>query len=162
MLAALGLGGGTLGLGGFVASNGTDTETDEDQPYYYRKLPLNERNGELTLESDKQTVRLGEEITFEVTHVGESDLISVGCNINWALQRLDGDEWKHAAWTEERFHQTCATALTPGDTLRETLEMSEQSLGRIVTLAAGLNPGTYRFILYSPTPPAWTTFELEG
>lgn len=156
------LGGGAVGtaLGiGPMASN------NSSQPAYFELKPIVYEREPLQLRAHRDTVRRGETITFEIRHTGESEDISLGCHIPWAIQTYEDGKWKHAVWTDQRWHAMCATAISPGETLTISVPLSATALadkGAISEAEADVTftPGKYRFILVHANPPLAVNFRV--
>lgn len=145
--AALLLGGGTvgaaLGVGPFDSDDGTG-------PDYLGSTVVYERE-DLLLSARPDPVELGDDVTFEMEHTGDSGTVSLGCNVTWALQADESGEWTHVTWTGGRYYDLCATQLRPGETATETVSLSVTALEANPDVSEvaveDFSPGTYRFVL---------------
>jgi hypothetical protein len=163
----------SIASAGCIRSAGTDDLTgqekgdmdDTSQPVYLDKGPIVYEREPLELRAPTDTVRPGESIKFEVNHTGDSEDISLGCHVPWAIQKYEDEEWKHAVWTDERWNQLCATLIAPGETLSQTIPLSGSALAgdhgvseseADITFA----PGKYRFVLVHSNPPLAVNFSV--
>lgn len=150
--------GTALGIGPFAPNNSSQPEYFELKPVVYEREPLQ-------LRAQTDAVRRGDSITFEIRHTGESESISLGCNTPWAIQKYEDGEWKHAVWTDRRWHDTCATSIAPGGTLTTTVPLSGAALADNHGISEGeadvtFTPGNYRFVLVHANPPLAVNFRV--
>lgn len=137
---------------------------DSSQPAYFElESPVYEREP-LKLRPRTQRVHRGDSITFEIRHTGESEEISLGCHIPWAIQEYEDGTWKHAVWTDQRWHRLCATLITPGDTLSITVPLSATALANDHGISEEeaditFTPGKYRFVVFA-NPPLAVNFRV--
>ena len=129
-----------------------------EQEVVYEREPL-----QLLTRTDE--VHVGDSITFEVRHTGDSENISLGCNIPWAIQKYEDGKWKHAVWTDQRWHQMCATLIAPGDTLTTTVPLSATELADEQGISEAeadvtFTPGKCRFILVGSNPSLAVNFRV--
>ena len=139
---------------------------DTSRPAYLDKGPIVYEREPLKLRAPTDTVRPGESITFEVHHTGNSEDISLGCNVPWAIQKYENEEWNHAVWTGGRWYQTCLTLLPPGETLTQTVPLSGSALadGHGVSDSEAdvtFQPGKHRFVLAGSDPPLAVNFDVR-
>lgn len=159
---ALLLGGGAVGTAaglGPLASNSTS------EPAYFEAGEIVYEREPLQLRAPTDAVRRENSITFEVQHTGESENISLGCNIPWAIQSYEDGTWEHLVWTNQRWHQMCATLIAPGDTLTTTVPLSAEALTDDHGMSEDeanvtFTPGKYRFILVGSNPPLAVNFRV--
>lgn len=163
----------SMASAGCIASVGTDDPTDSEeedmddtsQPAYLNEGSTVYEHESLELRAPTDTVRPGESITFEVHHTGNSDDISLGCHIPWAIQKYEDEEWKHAVWTDERWNQMCATSIAPGETRSQMIPLSGSALADdhgVSESEAGVTfaPGKYRFVLVHSNPRLAVNFSV--
>ena len=112
--------GTAVGIGPLASNTASEPAYAEAGSIVYEQEPLQ-------LRTRSEAVRRGDSITFEVHHAGESENISLGCNIPWAIQSYEDGTWKHVVWTDQRWHQMCATLIAPGDTLTTTVPLSAEA-----------------------------------
>ena len=154
-------GGGTVGT---AIGTGPLAPNNSTQPAYFElESPVYEREP-LKLRPHTQRVPRGDSITFEVRHTGESENISLGCNIPWAIQKYEDGAWKHVVWTDKRWHQMCATSIAPADTLTTTVPLSATGLADEQGISEAeadvtFTPGKYRFVLFA-NPPVAANFRV--
>lgn len=163
------LGAGAVLLGGSAVGTavGIDplaSNTDAEPAYFEAGAIVYER-APLHLRAQTAAVRRGESITFEVRHTGASETISLGCNISWAIQTHEDGTWNHVVWTDQRWHDLCATLIAPGDTLTTTVPLSGTALADDHDVSEGeadvtFTPGTYRFVLVHANPPVAVDFRV--
>ena len=163
------LGAGALLLGGSAigtaAGIGPLASNTTSQPAYFElDSPVYEQES-LQLWARTERVPRGDSITFEVRHTGESENISLGCHVPWAIQKYEDGEWKHVVWTDQRWHLMCATSIAPGDTLTTTVPLSGTMLADghgISNTEADVTftPGKYRFVLIHANPPLAVDFRV--
>lgn len=135
------------------------------QPAYYEAGSIVYERKPLQLRVPTDTVPQGDSITFEVHHTGESENISLGCNIPWAIQKYEDGKWKHVVWTDQRWHDMCATSIAPGDTLIITVPLSATALATKEGISEGeadvtFTPGKYRFVLVHANPRLAVNFRV--
>lgn len=95
-----------------------------------------------------------------MTNTGDSRTV-LGCNNPWALQKRSEGEWQEVAWTGERYYQACATELSPGSTLEESVELSKTGLEKQAgKIHSELRPGTYRFLIIGSSPVLAIDFDV--
>lgn len=151
--------GTALGVGP-LASNET---TEPDQPEYLGREPVVYDRDDLQLRALHDSVRRGETNTFEIKHTGSSEAINLGCNIHWALQVYQDEQWKHVTWTGGRYYDLCYTAISAGQTVTETVPLSRSDLAEnsdISEVVIDLTPGKYRFVLLGSPPYLAVNFNL--
>ena len=169
-LSALAL---SMASAGCIGSAGTDDPTgqeegdmdDTSQPAYLDEGSIVYKREPLELRAPTDMVRPGESITFEIRHMGDSEDISLGCHIPWAIQKYENEEWKHAVWTDERWNQMCATSIAPGETLSQTISLSGSALAENHGISESeadvtFAPGKYRFVLVHSNPPLAVKFSV--
>ena len=137
-----------------------DDSQKNAQPAYRGNEQVVYEHPDLKLRLLQETVQLGDTIEFEVTNRGDSKT-TLGCKNPWAIQRrLDG-EWRHVTWTGDRYYQMCATVLSPGSSLVESITLSESKLARYPDeYSVELQPGKYRFLLLGSSPYLALDFEI--
>jgi len=159
---ALLLGAGTVGtaagLGPLASNTASEPTYFEEESIVYEREPLQ-------LRAPTDAVPRGDSLTFEVHHNGESENISLGCNIPWAIQSYEDGTWKHVVWTDQRWHDLCATLIAPGDTLTTTVSLSATALADNQGISeeeadVTFTPGKYRFILVGSNPPLAVNFRV--
>jgi len=138
---------------------------DSSQPAYLDLKPTVYEREPLRLRALKDAVHRGESVRFEIRHIGESEDISLGCHIPWAIQTYEDGKWKHAVWTDHRWHNMCATSISPGETLNTTVPLSAAALSdkRAISKAEAditFTPGKYRFIMIDANPPLAVNFRV--
>lgn len=141
-----------LGIGPFTSNNSSRPDYFELKPIVYEREPL-------LLRAQTDAVRRGDSITFKIRHIGESENISLGCHIPWAIQKYEAGKWKHAVWTDQRWHDMCATSIAPGDTLTTTVPLSGTALADNHGISEGeadvtFTAGKYRFVVFVNPPLA--------
>ena len=156
------LGGGAVGTA--LGIDPLDSN-NSSQPAYFELKPIVYEREPLQLRAVKDTVRPGDPITFEIRHTGESEDISLGCHIPWAIQAYGDGKWKHVVWTDQRWHNMCVTVISPGATHNVTVPLSATALadkGAISEAEADVTftPGKYRFILVHANPPLAVNFRV--
>jgi len=157
-LAALG-----TGVVSLVAAAGVAYSDDNgSKPEYLGQEPIVYEHDAVKIEGITDTVRIGDEIDVRVTNQGESP-ITLGCNNPWALQRYENGQWRHVAWTGDRYYNLCLTRLPPGETHREPIALTETGLGlQGDDDNTSLTEGRYRLILIGPSPYVAQRFHVEG
>lgn len=150
-----------LGSGGLVGWTALGRSTEDTQPEYYGQEPIVTERDDLSIGLRQETVRLGDTVTFEVTNTGDSS-INLGCHNPWALQRKSNDDWRHVAWTSERFYRLCLTRLEPEGTTVEQVTLSRAALADQTSSVEGdLSPGRYRFLLVGTSPYLAIEFDVR-
>ncbi|WP_276302515.1 immunoglobulin-like domain-containing protein [Halorussus lipolyticus] len=148
---------GAGALGGTIAV--ADRREDPALAYRENARVVTERE-DLRLRLRQDTVRLGDTVAFEVTNTGDSTVV-LGCRNPWALQRRADGQWRHVAWTEDRYYQLCATELPPGESSVTAVELSETGLETQAGEVRGdLRPGRYQFLLVGTSPSLATEFRV--
>ncbi|QLH82068.1 hypothetical protein [Halosimplex pelagicum] len=155
------LGGGAAGT---AVGLGPLASKDTSEPAYFELEPITYEREPLLLQAPTDAVPRGESITFELQHTGESENISVGCHIPWAIQKFEDGTWKHAVWTDQRWHLLCATLISPGDTLTITVPLSPTALAEDHGVSeeeaeVTFIPGKYRFVVFA-NPPLAVNFRV--
>lgn len=151
--SGIGAVGTALGIGPF--------DLDDSQPEYLGQASVVYERDDLQLEAPQDPVRRGETITLELTNTGES-WITLGCGNPWALQKHTGREWRHVAWTGERYYDLCASGIEPGETIIEHVPTAESVLDReFGPVAAELSSGGYRIVLIGTEPYLAADFRLR-
>ncbi|WP_459194665.1 hypothetical protein [Halosimplex sp. J119] len=150
------LGGGAVGRTLGVGPLGSNSDS---RPAYLESEPITYEREPLQLRAPTDAVRRGESITFEIHHTGESEDVSLGCNIPWAIQTDEDGAWNHLVWTDQRWLLLCLTMLSPGDTATVTVPLSPSELadGHGVSEEEAdvtFTPGKYRFVVLSDPPVA--------
>lgn len=150
------LGGGAVGTALGVGPLAADTNS---QPAYLDGESVTYEREQLRLRAPTDAVRPGESITFELSNTGESEDISLGCHVPWAIQEYEDGAWHHKVWTDERWTLLCATFLSPGSTTTVTVPLSAAALadGHGVSDAEAdvtFSPGKYRFVVVADPPLA--------
>lgn len=157
-LAALGTGVVSLAAAAGVAFS----DENGSKPEYLGQEPVVYEHDAVKLAGIPDTVRIGDEIDVRVTNQGASP-INLGCNNPWALQRYENGQWRHVAWTGNRYYDLCLTRVPPGEIHRETIELTKTGLGLQADEGnTTLTEGPYRFILIGPSPYVAKRFHLEG
>lgn len=164
----LGAGAVTLFGGGMVGTAlgyGPLGEREPTQPAYLDDARVVYERKHLVLRACSYEVRPGGTITFEITHTGppDSDTISLGCEMPWAIQEYDNDEWNHAVWTGGRYANMCYTGISPGSTRTETVTLSSEDLADqryISDVQTQFEPGIYRFVLAKTSPQLAVNFRI--
>jgi hypothetical protein len=158
---------GCLGRAGTAdpTDHGNGDMDDTSQPEYLDEGSIVYEHEYLELRALTNAVRPGESITFEIHHTGDSEVISLGCHIPWAIQKYENKEWKHAVWTDERWHLLCATSISPGETLSRTIPLSASALADDQGVSESeadvtFTPGKYRFVLVHSNPPLAANFSM--
>lgn len=156
------LGGSAVGI---VLGIGPSGSNNSSQPAYFELKPIVYEREPLQLRALRDAVHRGDSVTFEVRHIGESENISLGCHIPWAIQTYEDGKWKHVVWTDQRWHELCATSISPGETLNITVPLSATALadtGAVSEAEAEVTftPGKYRFILVGANPPLAVNFRV--
>ena len=164
------LGVGSLLLGGSAAVGtavgiGPLATNPNSEPAYFKGESIVYEREPLQLRAPQDTVHRGDSITFEIHHTGESENISLGCHIPWAIQSYEDRTWHHVVWTDQRWNQMCATSISPGDTLTITVPLSGTALADNQGINEGeadvtFTPGKYRFILVHSNPPLAVNFRV--
>ncbi|WP_276274106.1 hypothetical protein [Haloarcula litorea] len=156
------LGGGVVGTAVGVDPVPADTASEpaylEDGEVVYEREPLR-------LRAPTDTARRGGSIAFEVHHAGTSGRIDLGCNVPWAVQSYEEGTWNHVVWTDERWHDLCATVIGPGDTLATTVPLSAAGVADERGVSGPeadvtFTPGTHRFVLAGTSPPLAVNFNV--
>ena len=134
---------GCTAFGAPQSESQTDYQGEQKVVYEHDDLNLRLRQGE---------VHLGDTVGFEVTNTGNSTIV-LGCGNPWAIQQYSDDDWQHVTWTVDRYHQMCATELSPGDSLVENITLSESEFDRGSDEdSAELRSGQHRFLLLGSSP----------
>ncbi|ACV10822.1 hypothetical protein Huta_0635 [Halorhabdus utahensis DSM 12940] len=168
------LGAGALALlGGGAAATaagfGPLATNDTDEPVYFDSAfdPITYERESLRLQAPTDAVPRGESITFELHHTGESEDISLGCHVPWAIQRYEDGTWEHVVWTDGRWTLLCGTTISPGETQTITVPLSATALageehGVTEEEADGVafTPGKYRFFVLANNPPLAVNFRV--
>lgn len=156
-LASLGV--GVTSLVGITTAYGSQKES---QPAYLDNERVVYEHEDLELRILQETVRLGDTVEFEVTNTSDSKTV-LGCHNPWAIQTVSDGEWRHVTWTGDRYYQQCATVLSPGGSLVESIKLTESELeGYPDEDGADLLPGHYRFLVLGSSPYMAIDFELLG
>jgi hypothetical protein len=134
--------------------------TSKTQPEYLKDKRVVYERDDLTLEVIQDSIRVGEEVVFQVTNTGDSRTV-LGCHNPWAIQRHSNGAWQLIAWTSEKYYQMCATALSPGSTLEESIELSKSGLKEQAgTIQSELRSGQYRFLIIGTSPVLAIDFDV--
>ena len=164
------LGAGAVLLGGSAVGTavgiGPLASNTDSEPAYFEAGSIVYEREPLQLRAQTEAVRRGDSITFEGRHTGESENISLGCNIPWAIQTHEDGTWKHVVWTDQRWYDMCATSIAPGDTLTTTVPLSGTALADNHGISEGeadvtFTPGKYRFVLVHSNPPLAVNFRVH-
>lgn len=143
------LGGAATSLAGVTA---TDDLQKKDQPPYRGDERVVYEQEDLKLRLLRETIQPGDTIEFKVTNTGNSKTV-LGCHNPWAIQRYLDGEWRHVTWTGDRYYQMCATILSPGGSLVESITLSESKLEQYPDeYSVELRSGKYRFLLLGSSP----------
>jgi hypothetical protein len=148
---------------GTVLGVGPLASEDSSKPWYLGRASVVYERDRLRLSARQDAVRRGDTITFEITHIGDSEPVSLGCNVWWAIQTYEDDEWRHAVWTDGRFHQLCASEIGSGRTLTEKVPLSRTALAEhrgITESNTEFTPGKYRFVLVGSEPYLAVNFRV--
>ena len=136
-------------LAGCTARGAPQTES---QAEYQGEQKIVYEHDDLSLRLRQEEVHLGDTIEFEVTNTGDSTT-TLGCGNPWAIQQYSDGDWQHVTWTASRYHQMCATELSPGDSLVEDVTLSESEFDRGSDEDfAELRSGKHRFLLLGASP----------
>lgn len=144
----------STGVAGLVGVTIADLRSDGGKPQaeYQDDKQVVYEHDDLKLRISQDTVRLGDTIEFEVTNTGDSE-ITLGCHNPWAIQKQSDGEWRHVTWTSGKYHNLCATVLSPSSSLEESITLSKFELAsQADEVHAELRPGQYRFILLGSSP----------
>jgi hypothetical protein len=134
---------------------------DDSGPEYIDRASAVYERDDLRLKLPQDTVPRGESITLELTNTGES-WITLRCGNPWALQKRTGGEWRHVAWTGERYYDLCASGIESGETIIEHVPTAESVLDReFGPVAAELSSGEYRIVLIGTEPYLAADFRLR-
>ena len=151
------LGAGTAALSGCTALG---HRTDNTEAEYYRAEPVAYNRADLTLSLSNDSVSVGDTIELETRNTGSSK-VTLGCNNPWAIQYHTDGEWKHVAWTGNRFYDLCATILRPGEAHTESFTLSESALAETASeVQLSLTEGTYRVVLIGTSPYLARNFDI--
>jgi len=139
---------------------------DTSRPAYLDEGPIVYEREPLQLRAPTDTVRPGESITFEIRHTGDSEEIGLGCNVEWAIQKYEDDEWKHAVWTDKRWSHLCLTMIAPEKTLTQTVPLSGSALADDHGVSDSeaditFRPGKHRFVLTASNPQLAVNFDVR-
>lgn len=160
--AGLLLGGSAIGTAAGIGPLASNTPSE---PAYLEAGSIVYEREPLQLRAPTDAVRHGDSITFEIHHTGESENISLGCHVPWAIQSYADGTWKHVVWTDQRWHQLCATLIAPGDTLTTTISLAATTLADNQGISEEeaeftLTTGKYRFILVGANPSLAVNFRI--
>ena len=111
-----------------------------------------QRTDGFELEASKDSVAIGEDVTFELTHTG-SEVRTIGEIYRYNVQYRDGGEWQHVYVTPEPLWTALGIVVAEGAGNRWSFTFDREGLERQnghgnppYHVCSPLQPGEYRFL----------------
>lgn len=144
------------------SARGLRTDGGKDLESYQPDKEIVYDHDDLSLEVLQDTIHHKDEVEFRVSNTSQSQ-VTLGCDNPWALQKNTDGKWQHVTWTNQKYYDLCASLLPPGDSITETVTLSESKLETQASeVKAELTPGNYRFVVLGSSPFLAVDFEVQS